>query len=336
VSAWNPSASSDVLAIAPSGSSIYLGGAFALVGGQGCGYLASVDAASGALSAWRPWPDDVVWALAATGSAIYAGGAFGQVGAALRDHIAAFDPATGAATVWNPLLDGTAYALAPVGSGIYVAGAFWHAGSSVRNDAALFDCGTGNECAFDPNVTGDIARAIVADAGIVYLGGTFTSVQGAPRLDLAATVGASGAPLAWDPAPDSAVFALATGPGRVYVGGHFRHIGGRARSGLAAFTLPPELDAPAPEPPGRLSLSPIAPDPARASAAVRFTLPRPARVLVRAFDLQGRRVGGGIERPLPAGAHELRLDVSGLAPGVYVCRLDAGGASATRRFVVVR
>jgi hypothetical protein len=55
------------------------------------------------------------------------------------------------------------------------------------------------------------------------------------------------------------------------------------------------------------------------------------------IDLLGRRVRETELGPQPAGAHDLRLDLGGLRPGLYVLRLRGdAGAEATQRVVVVK
>ena len=78
------------------------------------------------------------------------------------------------------------------------------------------------------------------------------------------------------------------------------------------------------------------PNPAAASATVRYQLPAAETVRLEAFDVLGRRVAVLAEGKRPAGPHAVRLDASALAPGAYVLRLDAGGLVLTRRLTVVR
>lgn len=49
----------------------------------------------------------------------------------------------------------------------------------------------------------------------------------------------------------------------------------------------------------------------------------------------GRQVRA-VEADATAGRHERTLDVSDLAAGVYILRLQAGGADETRKLTVVR
>ena len=50
-------------------------------------------------------------------------------------------------------------------------------------------------------------------------------------------------------------------------------------------------------------------------------------------DVSGRKVTTVVEETLAVGTHE--RTASGLAPGVYVYKLDAGSFSAARKMVVV-
>lgn len=84
-----------------------------------------------------------------------------------------------------------------------------------------------------------------------------------------------------------------------------------------------------------LALS-VGPNPAGRSATLRFTLAAPADVRLTITDALGREVAVVAQGERAAGAHTAAVDVSRLAPGVYVARLAAGAAVATRRLSVVR
>jgi hypothetical protein len=77
------------------------------------------------------------------------------------------------------------------------------------------------------------------------------------------------------------------------------------------------------------------PNPARAVTTVAFSVPAPCEGALAIYDMAGRRVASRAFRAR-AGANELELDVSALAPGVYAYRLEAGGEAAAKRMVVVR
>ena len=78
------------------------------------------------------------------------------------------------------------------------------------------------------------------------------------------------------------------------------------------------------------------PNPAAGTATVRFELAEAGPVSLRLYDVMGREVAVVADGPRAAGANAATLDVSGLAAGVYVLRLEASGASAAARLSVVR
>ena len=97
-----------------------------------------------------------------------------------------------------------------------------------------------------------------------------------------------------------------------------------------------ELENEADEQPARaLRLNAPAPNPAAGRVAIGFSLPAagPARLVLH--DVLGREVLV-IQDGVAAAEHEASLDVQGLAPGLYVLRLVAGGQQATRKLTVVR
>ncbi len=89
--------------------------------------------------------------------------------------------------------------------------------------------------------------------------------------------------------------------------------------------------------PGRLDVPlalTIAPNPARAGAAVTLTLDAAPDLNVSVFDALGRRVLLLHDGPVASGPLTLRLGA--LPPGVYVVRATSGRDAAARRLVVVR
>ena len=91
----------------------------------------------------------------------------------------------------------------------------------------------------------------------------------------------------------------------------------------------------APPAPDALDLQ-VAPNPVVGRAAVSFSLAAPASVALDLVDAQGRIVRSVAAGPHGSGAHAAPLDVSGLAAGVYVLRLRAGGAARALPITVVR
>lgn len=80
----------------------------------------------------------------------------------------------------------------------------------------------------------------------------------------------------------------------------------------------------------------VGPNPAAASATVRYTLAAPGAVRLTLTDVLGREVAVLADGERPAGPHEASFDAGRLAPGVYVVRLTAASGPVTRRVTVVR
>ncbi|UCE27623.1 MAG: T9SS type A sorting domain-containing protein [Candidatus Coatesbacteria bacterium] len=75
------------------------------------------------------------------------------------------------------------------------------------------------------------------------------------------------------------------------------------------------------------------PNPAKGTATIAFDLPEVADVTLTVYDISGRKVTTLVNETLAAGEHA--AEVSVLAPGVYVYKLDAGNYSAAKKMVVV-
>lgn len=102
------------------------------------------------------------------------------------------------------------------------------------------------------------------------------------------------------------------------------------------YAFDPTTTATAPLPEGAgLALS-IAPNPARGSVVVTLTLDGPGAASVIVYDVLGRKMAVLHDGPLAAGTNSLRLDVTGLPPGVYVVRAAANRSAASQRITVLR
>ena len=87
---------------------------------------------------------------------------------------------------------------------------------------------------------------------------------------------------------------------------------------------------------GGLALLPPAPNPTRGGTRLAFRTDAPGAVRLRVVDALGREVARPLDGPLPAGAHEVALDLGGVAAGVYLVRLETEGEARTRTLSVVR
>jgi hypothetical protein len=88
--------------------------------------------------------------------------------------------------------------------------------------------------------------------------------------------------------------------------------------------------------PERLALEGAYPNPLREATAIQFAVPEAGPVLVAVYDALGREVARLADGEHPTGRHEVTLDASGLATGVYVVVLRAAGGHHSQRISVVR
>ncbi|MEP6758620.1 MAG: malectin domain-containing carbohydrate-binding protein [Actinomycetota bacterium] len=155
----------------------------------------------------------------------------------LQDRVVSANPADGTPWVTN----GRVYALVQIGTTMYVGGTFTQAqeaNASTYPRAYLFafDTTTGAiSRTFKPTLDAPV-NALATDGTSLFVGGDFTTVNGATHRRLVA-LDASGAPIASfaaDVTTGATVDDLVVANGLVYLAGAFTQIDGVARSGLAA------------------------------------------------------------------------------------------------------
>jgi hypothetical protein len=88
--------------------------------------------------------------------------------------------------------------------------------------------------------------------------------------------------------------------------------------------------------PAAFQLFPNYPNPFNPSTIIRFEVPNAAQVRLEVYNLLGARVAVLHEGRLTAGTYESRFDGSNLPSGVYVYRLTGGGATATRKMLLLK
>src|SRR5262249_44332935 len=174
-----------------------------------------------------------------------------------------------------------------------------------------------------------------------YLGGGFSTVgpfvSPTFRRNVAA-VDLAGTPTAWNASTDDfLVSALAANASNVYYGGLFARPLGLYHPNLAnAGASAARTDVPA-HAPGLGLLATSEPNPFTRSARIHLVLPAARPVTAELLDLAGRRVRVLLRSSLlPAGSHDIDMSGTGLAAGMYLCRIEAGEWSRTVKVVHAR
>lgn len=78
------------------------------------------------------------------------------------------------------------------------------------------------------------------------------------------------------------------------------------------------------------------PNPFNPSTTIEFSIPRASRVVLSAYDVNGRLVQNISDQVFSAGRHSLNWNASGLANGTYLLRLSSEGLILTRPAVLVK
>lgn len=252
VPGWHVLVDGSVASLALRGDTLYLGGDFHHVGGMPREGLAAVSTTTGRVLGWDPRLGEHnygVTCIAPAGDVIYVGGDFYSVGGVPQQAVAALDTATGAVKDWRPLLRGTntsdhhatVNAIAVVGGAVYVGGGFDLVAGAEHAPVAAFDAATGNPKGWNPVIStaeGEEVYALTVGGGVLYAGGTFSSVDHQTRHDAAAFDLATGRLTRWAPNVGSQkrfadISALAVDGDDVYLGGHFEAVNGVPRDGIA-------------------------------------------------------------------------------------------------------
>ncbi len=88
--------------------------------------------------------------------------------------------------------------------------------------------------------------------------------------------------------------------------------------------------------PGLVRLAQNYPNPFNPATAITYELASPGPVRLEVFDAIGRSVAVLADGVQPAGRHSVHFDASGLPSGLYVYRLQAGGAPLTKKMTLTR
>jgi PKD repeat protein len=213
--------------IAVIGTTAYIAGDFARVGGMTRNGLAAIDLRTGHVEDWNPNVNGVVDTIVAApdGSRLYVGGKFSAIGTTTRRRLAAIDAETGRPTSWHPRPSARVKTIDVRGSDVYIGGVFQTVGGVAVPYAAKIDAVTGDaDPNWDPRPTSSVnALEVAPDGATVFLAGSFDEIDGENQQHAAEVGATTGALTNWDPNIRQTVIDLdvASDGSRVYfaVGG---------------------------------------------------------------------------------------------------------------------
>ena len=216
----------------------YLGGSFT-AGGYYAPYCALIEAPDQPPAVSFPTFNGRVEVMVEDGNGgWFAGGSFTMVnGQTIRNlvHVLSdysIDPG------FNPDPNGIVYDLLRLNDELFVAGTFTQIGGQSMGRVGGIDGTTGQALSSWVNsglATGanGTVNCLATEGTVLYLGGSFTQVNGQPRDRLASINLANGGVLGFNPGANGTVNAFELNGSDLYVGGAFSQVGGQARAYLA-------------------------------------------------------------------------------------------------------
>ncbi|TVQ10095.1 MAG: T9SS C-terminal target domain-containing protein [Balneolaceae bacterium] len=88
--------------------------------------------------------------------------------------------------------------------------------------------------------------------------------------------------------------------------------------------------------PGTIQLHHNFPNPFNPATQIRYSLPETSEIKLDVFNAAGQRIARLVSGRQPAGDHAVTFDASGLASGMYVYRLSAGGMVLNRSMLLLK
>lgn len=254
-SLWRPSPNGPVHALAiDDDGALYVGGDFTSIADTPRERIAKLSSGGAATIdlEWNPWgANRAVYALALDGGRVYVGGDFTSIAGVGKVRIALLSGDAGVVYPWTAWstqgVNGVVRALAVDAVGnLYVGGRFTSISTNIgdfeRSSLAKLSSIGQVDTEWNPSVNAiAYVNALLIDpvgsAGLVYVGGSFISIDGALRYGIArlSSAGEGAVDPDWSPRVHGSVYVLESNENiySIYAGGWFTAIGNQSRVGLA-------------------------------------------------------------------------------------------------------
>jgi len=190
-----------VYAVHLSGETVYVGGSFsAAVSPEGDitrerHNLAAFDRVSGELLSFRADTNSTVRGISADGNTVWVGGYFTEIGGEAHNRIAALNATTGAVrSGFSADINGRVWDVEFAAGKVFVAGEFGSVSAASHRRVASLDPVTGSpDSGFSARGSGTVRTLAYSEANeTLYAGGSFTSIGGTSRDQLAGLDPATG------------------------------------------------------------------------------------------------------------------------------------------------
>ncbi len=237
----NQTALPSVSSLVATPEALYVGGLFSIVGDQKRRFVAAVNPVTGApladFDAKLGGGNTGLTDLELAGSNLYLAGDFTTVNAKSVPRLAAVSAVDGAAVDWTPAPNKAVSDLMAWENRLYVGGQFTSIGGVAFRCFAVYNLLDHFLLGLDASLptTANNITAISANPWNIYIAGSYTSIGGEFRQNLASLAALNGIARSWDPAPDQVPYAITLTPDHLFVGGPFRYLGRSPTNYLNGF-----------------------------------------------------------------------------------------------------